>query len=123
MKTLSKFWAGGKKVCCWIKANSGILLLSGSLLSVTLIVFFCQRRTLRALRIELAILKTKLKLEKLAVEKDIAVQNIAALKEKDKEIRDRLLKFEADLKNELPDDMSEEEIVNSFKVLGLLKKD
>jgi hypothetical protein len=74
------------------------------------------------LRIELSILKTKLKLEKLAVENNIAVQNIADLKEKDKAIRDQLLKIEADLKQELPDDMSEEEIVKNFQALGLLKK-
>ena len=123
MQILNKFWTGCKSVFYWIKANSGILLLSVGLLGVMLIVFFCQRRSLRALRIELAVLKTKLKLEKLAVEKDIAVQNISQLKEKDKEIRDRLGKIEVDLKKDLPDDMSEEEIVTQFTVLGLLKKD
>lgn len=116
-----KLWTGLKKAFVWIKANSAILLLTAALLSVSLIIFFCQRKSIRQLQIELAILKTQLKLQKLAVEKDIKIQNIIELKDKDKELREKLVKIEEDLKKELPDDMTEDEIVQKFKELGLLK--
>jgi len=115
-------WETCKKVFFWIKANSSILLLSAGLLSISLIIFFCQRRQLRQLQIELALLKTQMKLQKLAFEKDVQIQNIAVLKEKDKELREKLAAIEEDLKKELPDDMTEEEILKNFKELGLLKR-
>lgn len=118
MGSLSKFWGGCKKTFAWIKTNAAILLLSFGLIAVSVIIFCCQRRSMKALKIELALLKTQLKLEKLAVEKDVKVQQLADLKKQDKELNDALDKIKEDLTHELSPDMTEEEIAEQFKALG-----
>ncbi len=122
MTSLSKFWDNIKKVFAWIKVHSSVILLSLSLIIVSTIIFFCQRKRLKELQIELSILKTQVKLAKLAAEKAVKVQQLAELKEQDADLQKQLAKIEEDLKQELPSDMSEEDIVSMFKELGLLTK-
>jgi Tfp pilus assembly protein PilN len=120
---LSKFWGSCKKVFAWIKSNAAVLLLSFSIVAVALVVFFVERKKIKELQIELALLKTQIKLQKLATEKEIKVQQLAELKKQDKELQNRITKIETDLQNDLPAGMTEEEIASVFKELGLLKKD
>lgn len=118
---LPKFWNKLKNCVNWIKTHSSIILLSFGLILLSSLIFFYQQRKIKQLQIELAILKAKLKLERLALENETSVNTIADLKEKDKKIEEELKKIEESLKIDLPDDMTEEDIIKKFKELGLYK--
>lgn len=122
MGKLKAFWAATKRVFAWIKANAAILLLSVGLLTISILIFCYDRRKIKELQLELNILKTKLKLEKLAVENAVEVEKLDELKEQDKKLQEQVQKIKEDLKQTLPEDMSEEEIAKMFAELGLRSK-
>ena len=110
------------KVWLWVKNNSKVALL----VLVSLILFFLcaswyrKNKMIRKLKNDIDILQARIKLEKLAVKHDIMVDELYKLKDEESEIKAELVKIGDSLQNKLSADMTANEIVDSFKKIGLI---
>jgi len=109
------------KVYTWTKVNSKWVLLSSVVLLLVFLIFWWGRKNkkIRSLENALAILKSRVKLERLAVKHGILVEELDKLKEKDFQLKQELYEIELNLNKKLSEDMTLEEI---SKKLNEIKK-
>ena len=105
-----------KKAWAWLELNGKwVLLVGGSvILAIIGIGWFRNKKKIQDLKNEVYILKSKIKIEKLAVKHDIAVKKLMELKEREGPIKEELEKIEKQLNEKLPD-MTIEELAKRFQ--------
>jgi hypothetical protein len=102
------------KVFAYVK---NYLYISGVVAILILsILLFMNKKKINRLKVDVELLKAKLKVETLALENCVSLSKVETLKEKDekirkelKEVEDRLIKVAAEV------EMTPEEILNAFK--------
>lgn len=110
-----------KKAGKWIKRNfKWVLSIAGTLiLFILLFSWYSKNKKIRKLQNELAILRAKVKLERLAVKYDVLEEDLVGLKAEDAAVSADLKKIEESLNTSLAPDMTAAEIVAKFKEIGL----
>lgn len=105
----------------WCKLNIKWVIFA--VLSALFIIFFLwlsnKNRKIRALENDLAIMKSKLQVEGLAQKYEVAVKELAALKQSESALQASLTTIETSLHDKLKDNMTADEIIAKFKTLGL----
>lgn len=105
-----------KKAWAWLGMNGKwvLLILGSALVAIIGIGYYRNKRKIQKLKNEIYILQSKLKIEKLSVQHDIAIEELIKLKEKEGPIREELEKIETKLKEKIPD-MTIEELAKKFR--------
>lgn len=109
-----------KNALNWIKLNYKWLLLGAISVLFTILVIGWGRKNkkIRELQEQLAILKTKLQLERLTAKHDMLKEKLESLREQDETLTEELEDITF-LSEELSETMTAEEISNKFNELGL----
>lgn len=110
-----------KKAGKWIKRNfKWVLSIAGTvILFILLFSWYSKNKKIRKLENELAILRAKVKLERLSVKYDVLEENLTTLKEEDAAVSADMKKIEDSLTISLSPDMTAAEIAAKFKEIGL----
>jgi len=100
----------------WTKINSKWVLLSSVILLLMFLIFWWGRKNkkIRSLENALAILQSRVKLERLAVKHDVLVEDLEKLKEKDYDLKQALYEIELKLQKKLGDDLTLAEIAEKL---------
>lgn len=110
-----------KKIKNWITHNSKLVIFF--IMSFFFIVFVLwwgyKNKKINSMRNQIAILESKLKLEKLAMKYDINLSEIKAITAKEKEVEKEINKIKTELNIKLSSSMSVEEIAQTFKEIGV----
>lgn len=105
-----------KKAWGWLGVNGKwvLLVLGSALVAIIGIGYYRNKKKIQKLKNEIYILQSKLKIEKLSVKHDIAVEELVKLKEKEGPIKEALEKIEKKLNEKVPD-MTIEELAKKFR--------
>lgn len=105
----------------WIVANSKWVLLGGLAAGIVFLIILWGRKNnrIRTLQHQLAVLKAKIKLEKLSVKHDVLVEELANLKEEDAVLQAEIEAIKVELENKLVEDMTLEEVAEKLRELSL----
>lgn len=117
---LTSFFSSIKRAFVWIKLNIKWIALILCLIFVSVLLLIARNRgkKIDSLLTELATLKAKIQIEKLAAKNDVLVEDLGALKEKDEKMRKEIEKIEASLSSSLGN-LSAKEIAEKFKEIGI----
>jgi hypothetical protein len=103
----------------WIRINIKFILSFSLLILTFALIFIFQNKKIKDLKIEMLLLITKCKIEKIAAENNILIKELPKLKEKDQGIKEKIEKIESSLKEKLEENMSLEETLEKFRIVGL----
>jgi len=97
-----------------------MLSIAGSiLLFVFLASWYSKNKKIRKLEHELALLRAKVQLEKLAFQYETTVKELNHLKEKDEDIKKKIDAVEKSLTEKLSPDLTMDEIIEKFRSIGI----
>lgn len=116
-------WSKVKKFFRWIKAHAEWILLAIVTIFIVIICVVWHKKTklIESLQNDLAILKAKLNIEKIAVKNELLIQDLKDVRKKDAEVQKELDAIEKDLEIRLSNNMSTEEISEAFNKLPKIK--
>jgi len=105
-----------KKAWAWLGMNGKwiLLVLGSALIAFIGIGWYRNKKKIQELKNQVYILQAKLKIEKLSVKYDIAIEELVKLKEKEGPIKEALEKIEKKLNEKVPD-MTIEELAEKFR--------
>lgn len=110
-----------KKYLNWISANFKLVLTA--LLIIILIIFVLwwgrKNKKIKDLENSLAMLQAKLRLQKLAVKKDIAVAELKELRKEDKTVDAKIEEIKKSLATSVESSMTAEEIAAAFREMDI----
>lgn len=117
---LTTFFSSIKKALVWIKLNIKWIALILCLVFVSVLLLVARKRGKKVdfLLTELATLRAKIQIEKLAAKNDVLVEDLKEIKEKDESVRKEIEKIEITLVGSL-ENLSTKEIAEKFKELGI----
>ena len=110
-----------EKVGTWISHNVKLVMFFvASLLFVVFVLWWGYRnKQINSMRNQIAVLESKLKLEKLAMKYNVNVSEINSVALQEKEVEKAIAKIKSELAVTLSSSMSVEEISAKFKEIGV----
>ena len=110
-----------KKIWQWISTHTRLVLLFIVIVLLSILVLWWGRknRRIKALENELAVMNARLSVERITLAYNTKMDELAALKAKDDNVRGQLDKIQKSLEERLKPDMTAEEIAAKFRAIGL----
>jgi hypothetical protein len=110
-----------KKFLSWLGNNFKLVLITLLILIFTLFTLWWGRKNRKIKRLEnnLAILQGKLRLQRLALKKEVAVTELKNLEQQDKELARQIDDIKLSVHRSVKDDLTVDELAELFRGMGL----
>jgi hypothetical protein len=110
-----------QKFLSWLGNNFKLVLTTLLILIFTLFILWWGRKNRKIKRLEsnLAILQGKLRLQRLAIKKEVAVTELKKLEQQDKELARQIDDIKLSVNRSVQDDLTVDELAELFRGMGL----